>query len=241
MLLAIADFADDDGVAYPAVGTLAEKCRMQLRNAQVLLAALRQSGELEVRENEGPRGTNLYRITLAEGVQAFAGVQRNAGVQRLARRGAKACAKPLQGLAPEPSLNRQEPSDTSVAAQPRRQRKAADSVPACPSQAIVDLYHEVLPELPRVRLMTKDRKHSIPKVWAWVLTSAKSDGSRRATTAAEALEWIRSYFGRARDNDFLMGRTQRGAGHEGWQCDLDFLLTERGMKQVIEKTAEAVA
>lgn len=29
MLLAIADFADDDGNAYPSVQTLAHKCRMQ--------------------------------------------------------------------------------------------------------------------------------------------------------------------------------------------------------------------
>ena len=33
MLLAIADFADDDGKAYPAVSTLATKCRMTGRNA----------------------------------------------------------------------------------------------------------------------------------------------------------------------------------------------------------------
>lgn len=126
MLLAIADFADDDGNAYPAVNTLAEKCRMKPRNAQVILSTLRQSGELEVRENEGPRGTNLYRISTLQGAQGnagvgvqslagvgaqeLAGVQTLAGVQGNARRGAKACAKPLQGLAPEPSLNHQQPS-----------------------------------------------------------------------------------------------------------------------------------
>jgi len=44
MLLAIADFADDDGYAWPSVRTLATKCRMQLRNAQALLATLRRSG-----------------------------------------------------------------------------------------------------------------------------------------------------------------------------------------------------
>jgi hypothetical protein len=49
MMLAIADFADDDGNAYPAVATLARKCRMKTRNANVLLAALRASGELQVR------------------------------------------------------------------------------------------------------------------------------------------------------------------------------------------------
>lgn len=120
MLLAIADYADDDGNAYPSVTTLAAKCRMLPRNAQTILAALRMSGELEVRPNEGPRGTNLYRVVLAQGVQILAGVQSRAGVQRNAGRGAKACAKPLQRIAPEPSMNHQEPPPTA------RKRAAGD-------------------------------------------------------------------------------------------------------------------
>jgi len=32
MLLAIADFADDNGNAYPSVNTLAKKCRIEPRN-----------------------------------------------------------------------------------------------------------------------------------------------------------------------------------------------------------------
>ena len=64
MLLAIADFADDEGNAYPAVSTLAEKCRIQGRGANKILASLRKIGELEIRQNEGPKGTNRYRITL---------------------------------------------------------------------------------------------------------------------------------------------------------------------------------
>lgn len=122
MLLAIADFADDDGNAYPAVATLATKCRMKPRNANVILAGLRSSGELEVLENEGPRGTNKYRIVEPSrgvqshaglqriaGLQELAGVQGHAGLQRIAAPPAKACSKPLQRLADEPSLNHQDP------------------------------------------------------------------------------------------------------------------------------------
>ena len=76
-------------------------------------------------------------------------------------------------------------------------------------------------------------------MWGWVLSSTKSDGQRRAATTDEALLWIRGYFGRASANDFLMGRTARNAEHAGWQCDLDFLLTDKGMKQVIERTQDA--
>jgi hypothetical protein len=110
MLLAIADFADDQGNAYPSVTTLAEKCRMKQRNAQVILGALRASGELDVRPNEGPRGTNLYRVTLAsQGMQSAAPLQRSAPLHSNAQGGAKECAEGVQHSAPEPSLNHQEP------------------------------------------------------------------------------------------------------------------------------------
>jgi hypothetical protein len=87
--------------------------------------------------------------------------------------------------------------------------------------------------------MNDQRKRAMAKVWGWVLSSKTPEGERRATTAPEAMAWFRRYFERARDNDFLMGRTARSGEHASWRCDLDFLLTDRGMKQVIEKTAVA--
>lgn len=111
-------------------------------------------------------------------------------------------------------------------------------LPTCPTQVLIDLYHEVLPELPQVRLATKDRARALAKAWTFALQSRRPDGTRRAETAEQALEWFREYFGRARENDFLMGRTPRNEKHANWRCDLDFLLTDRGMKHVIEKTLE---
>ena len=71
------------------------------------------------------------------------------------------------------------------------------------------------------------------------LSSTTSDGNRRASTADEALHWLAGYFARANDNDFLMGRTPRSAEHKDWRCDIDFLLTDRGMRHVIERTQDA--
>ena len=116
---------------------------------------------------------------------------------------------------------------------------SADRLPRCETQSVVDLYHDTLPELPRVRLMTDGRRKAISAFWRFVMTSKKSDGTPRATNAEEAMEWIGGYFARARDNDFLMGRGSKAPGHEGWQCDFDFLLTDKGKRHVIEKTREA--
>jgi hypothetical protein len=113
-----------------------------------------------------------------------------------------------------------------------------DRYPACPHDEIVSLYHEVLPSLPRVRLTTEPRKRALKAFWGWVFTSKKSDGNPRAVTVDQALTWIRGYFDRANSNDFLMGRGHRSNDHANWQCDFDFLLTEKGKKHVIEKTKE---
>lgn len=114
-----------------------------------------------------------------------------------------------------------------------------DRLPACNRQAVVDLYHEILPELPQVRVMNDGRAKGISTRWKWILTSKRTDGTRRAETAEQALDWLRQFFELARQNDFIMGRGYRSAGHQSWQADIDFLMTDRGLKHVVEKTGGA--
>jgi hypothetical protein len=116
----------------------------------------------------------------------------------------------------------------------RKPRKKA--LPPCPYDKIVALYHEKLPMLPGVKLMTPERRDAIRKRWVWVLESKKSDDSRRAETAAQALEWFGKYFERASENQFLTGKTQRTGPHANWTADISYLMTSRGIQMVIERT-----
>ena len=120
--------------------------------------------------------------------------------------------------------------------------KAAPTVP-CPYGAIVDAYHAALPSLPQVLLRDGKtwvkRQKAMRSLWGWVLSSRRTDGTRRAESAEQAMVWIRSYFARAAENDFVMGRTARSAEHANWRADFDYLLTESGLRQVIEKTRDA--
>lgn len=111
MLLAIADFADDDGYAYPSVPKLAEKCRMSPRNANLVLSVLRESGELDVRQNEGPKGTNLYRVTLKDSSP----LKNSSPLKRASSPPEESFPIPLKPASDEPSVNHQEPSDGSRA------------------------------------------------------------------------------------------------------------------------------
>ena len=115
-------------------------------------------------------------------------------------------------------------------------RRKRPSTPACPYSAIVDLYEHHLDMLPKVSDITAPRKKALRDLWAWILKSTRRDGSRRAETAEQALTWLNTYFETAALNDFITGKTPRSAGHQNWKADIDYLISSRGMKQVMEKT-----
>ena len=119
MLVVLADYSDDNGNSYPGVASIARKCRMGPRNANYILKALQDSGELRVLKNEGPKGTNRYRIMLAllgvaKPLQSSAPLKGSAPLQHSSPTPATQFPKPLQPIADEPSLNRHEPSDTCL-------------------------------------------------------------------------------------------------------------------------------
>jgi hypothetical protein len=145
----------------------------------------------------------------------------------------EAPSKPLacQEQEQEQDLKRYRPAVSSA-------KQTKQTIP-CPYESIVSLFHEKLPALPAVKLLQESRKTALRKRWGWVLSSTKADGARRAETAPQALAWFGDFFARAADNDFLMGRGERTGPHANWRCDIDFLLTDRGLAQVIEKTETA--
>jgi hypothetical protein len=180
MLLAIADFADDEGNAYPAVSTLARKCRMKPRNATYLLRELQQSGELQVRLNEGPRGCNRYRIVLtALGVQQGAGVQSGAGVQGSAAAPAIHGRLPLQPSADEPSLNHQEPLKRERARKARTARNTLIPENWEPSEALKAWASQSRPDLDLIAVSENFRDHYI------------ANGESRASWDALFRKWVR--------------------------------------------------
>lgn len=122
-MLAIADFSSDEGTAYPSVATLARKTRMKARNMRYILGRLVTSGELTVMLNAGPRGCNVFRITIKPPLQSLAPLQESAPLQSIAVTPASACREPLQSIAPEPSLNRKEPSFSSRSLSLKQKRK----------------------------------------------------------------------------------------------------------------------
>ncbi|MCP4186023.1 MAG: hypothetical protein GY763_00305 [Gammaproteobacteria bacterium] len=93
------------------------------------------------------------------------------------------------------------------------------SVSPCPYQKIVDLYHEILPTLPRVVKLTDKRKSHIRSRW-------KGD--------ADNLKFWEDYFNHVGRSKFLTGQAHPTNGRKVFMADIDFLIRE----DVIVKTQE---
>lgn len=84
---------------------------MTPRNANLVLAVLRESGELVVRQNKGPRGTNLYKITLKNSSP----LKESSPLKNPSSTPEEFFPKPLKNPSDEPSVNHQEPPKKAYA------------------------------------------------------------------------------------------------------------------------------
>lgn len=98
----------------------------------------------------------------------------------------------------------------------------------CPHDAIRALYAEVLPGLPQIRKWDQDRARALRQ--RWTSTAAEKGW----TTVEEGVDWFRRFFVAVSENDWAMGRSGRGKGHEHWECDIDYLLSPKGFRRIIE-------
>jgi Helix-turn-helix domain len=64
ILLALADFANDEGWSWPAIAKLAEMARISDRHARRLLRRLEVKKVVEIEHRIGRNNTNRYRLTL---------------------------------------------------------------------------------------------------------------------------------------------------------------------------------
>jgi hypothetical protein len=65
MMLALADFADDDGTCWPSYATLARKCRVTERTAIRTIDKLVAAGHVQKMETGGGHKSNRYRIIMS--------------------------------------------------------------------------------------------------------------------------------------------------------------------------------
>lgn len=102
-----------------------------------------------------------------------------------------------------------------------QEREGAAAPPACPHQEIIELYHETLPALPRVKAWTDERQALLRSRW-------REDPKR------QDLDWWRKFFGYVSQSDFLMGRAKGRGDAPPFMADLEWLIRPKNFVKVIE-------
>lgn len=95
------------------------------------------------------------------------------------------------------------------------------SVPACPHQAIVDLFHKALPELPAVAILNDSRKRTLQARW-------------RESDVHRDLEFWAEYFCSVKASAFLMGNVPGRNGGKPFRATFDWLIAPSNFVKVVE-------
>lgn len=72
VLLALADFSNDDGECWPAIKSIGEKTCLSERGVQTILRRLEADGWIKCKVNGGRGGANIYRIITSQNPAASA-------------------------------------------------------------------------------------------------------------------------------------------------------------------------
>ena len=120
---------------------------------------------------------------------------------------------------------------TSVASDPIGPQATTQQT-ACPADAIVALYHEILPDNPRCKVLSDARRAAIRARWkeAAKLNCAPFGYSSRA----DGLVAWRRFFEVCAESDFLTGRAPGLPGKPPFVADIDFLMSPSGFAKTLE-------
>lgn len=114
------------------------------------------------------------------------------------------------------SLHETLPESLHERNQNRTEQNRTDNTSPCPHRQIIELYHSTLPELPEVRVWSKNRERKLRARW-------KSDPKY------QDLKWWKRFFESVKASPFLIGDSSNG-----WKADLEWLITENNFIKVIE-------
>jgi len=93
---------------------------------------------------------------------------------------------------------------------------------SCPHKKIVELYHEILPELSGVLTWNERRKALLQNRW-------------NEDKVCQSLDWWKGYFGHVRNSKFLMGNSKLMPGRDKvFQADLEWLIRPSNFIKVRE-------
>ena len=121
----------------------------------------------------------------------------------------------------EPSLSA-DADDCNATGKGEESAPLNPSTENCPHKEIIELWHELMPELTTVKTWNEKRAKMLKARW----NGKDMDGNK-----FNNLKFWRKYFEYIRESDWLMGKTG-----SGWSATLEWVITESNFNKIIEGT-----
>lgn len=115
---------------------------------------------------------------------------------------------------------------------PSTASSSADDIRQCPTGTLVNLYHELMPLNPQVKVVSAARKSAIKARW---LEASKLDCAPFGyATRAEGLAAWRQFFEVCAESKFLTGLSPPMPGKPAFVADIDFIFSPSGFAKTLE-------
>lgn len=106
------------------------------------------------------------------------------------------------------------------------------AIPDCPHERLIAMYHEILPECPRVEEWNDERRGIMRARWR---EKAKPNGKTQGYSTVEAgLAWWRTYFAWCAQSQFLTGKKDGKPGRPPFIANLEWLVRPSNFAKVVE-------
>lgn len=109
---------------------------------------------------------------------------------------------------------------------------SVDAALSCPVGTLINLYHECMPNNPRVKVPNEDRKKKIRQRWREA--AALDFAPFGYKTRDEGLKAWRHFFATCAESEFLTGRAPSQSGKQPFIADIDFLFSPSGFAKTLE-------
>lgn len=120
-----------------------------------------------------------------------------------------------------------ETSDGYVHTQYRFDKTPINLAVRCPQDKVLDLFHKMLPELPRIVIWNSQRESFLKARWHEM--SIKENWADEE----QGLAWFTRLFKYVRKSKFLMGNVQ-GKDRRAFECTLEWILRPSNFAKIIE-------
>ena len=212
---------------------------LSAKNCEKILKELLEASVVKIDENGAMFSQRMVNDELTR-------ILRAAGGQAGAEHGYKGAEHGIKGGRPpkargdnEPPLEPPPSSSSSSSTSVNKEAKASvickqttDDRSAQICSAIIDLYHELMPNNPRCKVINTARRKTIVARWK---EAAKMDCQPFGYDNKDdgLIAW-RQFFSVCAESEFLTGRTQPLPGRPPFIADIDFLLSPNGFIKCLE-------